>query len=82
MKRVYIVHPYGEFAKWLDRKLKEACMTREELSDYIGVTTATILNYYHRKTYPREWIINELAQLFHTPFDKIRSMLDEDWSVE
>lgn len=82
MKHAYIIYPKGEFAKWLDRKMRENNMTRAELANKLGLTTATILNYYHRKTYPREWVISDLASMFNISFEKLQNMLDSDWLYE
>lgn len=77
---MYVAIPHGIFATWIDNKLKEHQMTRRELGDIIGVTQATILNYYQRKTKPRQFVIEELSYIFNEDEDIIRSMIQKDWA--
>lgn len=76
----YIAIPHGKFANWLDQKLMDHDMSRHQLADILGISQATVLNYYGMKTKPRYYIIRDLCDLFDSDCDEIVSLVDSDWS--
>ncbi len=60
-----------EFGKRLDRYIQKAGLTKKKLSDMIGVSSSTVLNYVNEGRFPEAPILLKISQTLNVPVEEL-----------
>ncbi len=60
-----------EFGKRLDRYIQQAGLTKKKLSDMIGVSSSTVLNYVNEGRFPEAPILLKISQTLNVSVEEL-----------